>query len=91
MKLAVGLLVMPGLLVVTSFIILLVVNLIFNPTFWMTPDGEPVTPTPFYINALNGLFVAIGGIGLISLLPSLVAGICIFANKKRSMIKNITS
>ena len=91
-KLAVILLVIPGLLAVSSFIILLVVNLIFNPTFWMTPDTEPVTPTPFYITALNGLFITIGGIGLLSLLPGLVAGVhLLLASKKRSIAKSTTS
>jgi hypothetical protein len=90
-KLAVILLVIPGLLAASSFIVLLVVNLIFNPTFWMTPDTEPVTPTPFYITALNGVFTTIGGIGLLSLLPGLVAGVYLLASKKRSITKNITS
>jgi len=90
-KHAVILLVAPSLLVVSSFVILLVINLIFNPTFWITPDTEPVTPTPVYITALNGVFIAIGGIGLLSFLPALVAGVYVLLKRKRSMTKNATT
>ena len=82
MKRAIILLVIPGLLVVSSFIILLVINLIFNPTFWMTPDTDPVTPTPIYITALNRVFITTGGIGLLGLLPGLVAGVYLLVKQK---------
>ena len=80
-KLAIVLLVTPGLAIVGSFIILLATNLIFNPTFWMTPDTEPVTPTPFLITALNGVFFALGAVGVLSILPGLVAGVYLLQRK----------
>ena len=83
-KLTIALFTVPTLLVISSFIILLVVNLILNPTFWMTPDTAPVTATPFYITALNGLFITIGGIGLLSLLPCLFVAIYLLVSKKQS-------
>jgi len=81
-KLAIVLLVTPGLAIVGSFIMLLSINLIFNPTFWMTPDTEPLTPTPFLITALNGVFLAIGAVGLLSVLPCLVIGLYLLAKKR---------
>ena len=90
-KRAVILLVIPGLLIISSFIAFLVMNLIFNPTFWMTPDTDPVTPTPLYITVLNGVFITIGGIGLLALLPGFVIGVYLLVKQKRLIAKNITS
>jgi hypothetical protein len=90
-KLGISLLIVPGLLVVGSFVILLVINLIFNPTFWMTPDSDPITPTPVYITILNGVCITVGGIGLLSLLPGLAAGIYLLVSHTRSAAKSIIS
>ncbi len=81
-KLAPPLLLIPILLIVTSFIILIIANLVLNPTFWMTPDTAPVTLTPVYITVLNGVFISIGGIGLLSLLPCLIAGGLLLTRKR---------
>lgn len=91
MKLALSLLIIPGLLVVSSYVILLVINLIFNPTFWMTPDTEQVAATPFYITALNKVFITIGGIGIVSIFPGLITSVYLFASQKRSISKNVIS
>jgi len=91
MKLAVGLFVIPGLLITISLIILLPLNLIFNPTFWMTPDTDPVNSTPFIISVLNGVFIVIEGIGLICLVPGIVAGACVYASQKRSIVGDASS
>ena len=81
-KLAIVLLVTPSLLIVGSFIVLLAVNLVLNPTFWMTPDTEPVTPTPFLITALNGVFLIIGAAGILSIIPGLAAGVYLLRKKR---------
>ena len=79
-KLAIALLSIPILLVIISFMMLVVVNLIFNPTFWMTPDTDPVNATPLIITILNGIFITIGGIGVVSFLPGLAIGVYLLIN-----------
>ena len=79
-KLAIALLSVPILLVIISFMMLVVVNLIFNPTFWMTPDTDPVNATPLIITILNGIFITIGGIGVLSFLPGLAIGVYLLIN-----------
>ena len=90
-KLAIILLTVPILLAIISFVMLIVVNLIFNPTFWMTPDTDPVTATPFIITVLNGIFITIGGIGLLSFLPGLITGVYLLAKQKQSTINDVVS
>jgi len=90
-KLALALLIIPGLLTVGSVITLLVINLIFNPTFWMTPDTSPITPTPVYITVLNGMFIAVGVIGVLSFIPALIVGIYILAHQRRLKVNKVTS
>jgi len=90
-KLALALLIISGLLTVGSVITLIVINLIFNPTFWMTPDTSPITPTPVYITVLNGVFITSGVIGMLSFVPALAVGIYLLTNKRRSKAKKITS
>lgn len=80
-KLAITLLVTPTVATIVSLIIFLVINLIFNPTFWMTPDTDPVTPTPFIITVLNGVFLTIGAIGLLSIIPGVLAGVYLLVKK----------
>lgn len=79
-KLAIALLSVPILLVIISFMMLVVVNLIFNPTLWMTPDTDPVNATPLIITILNGIFITIGGIGVVSFLPGLAVGVYLLIN-----------
>lgn len=83
-KLALFLLVFPGVLLIVSLILFGVTNLIFNPTFWMTPDGETIVPTPTPINILNVIFVGVGAIGLACILPGIIAGtyLLIYKNRK---------
>lgn len=88
LKLAIILLAAPTLIAFSSFIVFLVVNLVFNPTFWMTPDTDPVTETPLLISVLNGVLITIGGIGVLSFLPGLVIGIYLIARKKNELTTN---
>ncbi len=82
-KLALFALVAPSALLVLSLLILAAINLIFNPTFWMTGDTEPVNPTPVVITVLNGLFMVTAALGLITLLPGVVVGIFLLTRSKR--------
>lgn len=68
-------LVAPTALIIVSLILLVVINLIFNPTFWMIADGEPVSPTPILITILNGALFIIAALGLLTLLPGIVYGL----------------
>ncbi len=81
-KLAIILVVTPLALVIISFLAFAVINLIFNPTFWMTPDTTSVYATPLYITILNGVFFAICGVGLLSFMPCLIGGIYLFASHR---------
>ena len=83
-KVALFALVVPGVLVMRSVVMLLVINLIFNPTFWMTADGEPITPTPIFITVLNWALLTISAVGLVSLLPGIVGGIFLLTRNKHS-------
>ena len=77
----------PSTLLILAFIALAIVNLVFNPTFWMTPDTEPITPTPFVIAILNVGLLIIGMIGLVSLLPGMITGLLLLVKYKRAMHK----
>lgn len=90
-KLAIALFMLPILLVISSSVILLIINLIFNPTFWMTPDSEAVASTPVLITATNAMLIIVGAIGLVSLLPGLVVGVYLLVKRKRSMTKTAIS
>lgn len=81
-KLAILALVAPSAVLLFSLCMLAVINLIFNPTFWMTGDTEPVSPTPLIITVLNTLFIVTGAVGLISLLPIAAAGIYLLTRSK---------
>lgn len=65
----------PAALIIFSLIVLVVINLIFNPTFWMTADGEPVAPTPILITASNGALFITTALGLLTLFLGIVHGI----------------
>lgn len=81
-KLAIFALIVPGALFAFSLLMLLFINLIFNPTFWMTGDTEPVNPTPVAITVLNVIFAVTGAVGLISWLPATITGIYLLTKSK---------
>lgn len=84
--LAIFALIAPSVVFIVSLSMLAIINLVFNPTFWMVGDTEPVNPTPLGIAILNGLFATTGTIGFISLLPGVVAGIILLIRKKTELI-----
>jgi len=74
---------MPTVLLAVSLTLLIIINLFLNPTFWMTPDTEPVASTPIFITVLNGILFITGAVGLLSLLPGIGMGIFLLARNKR--------
>jgi type II secretory pathway component PulF len=77
----------PIVLIVVAFVALVAVNLVFNPTFWMTGDTEPVTPTPIVISIINDVLLSIGIVGLVTLLPGIIIGILMIFKYKRASLK----
>ncbi len=73
-KIALWLLLGPTMLVVLAFIVFALINLVFNPTFWPTPDTEDFAATPLPITITNiALFVA-AAVGMLAWLPGLITG-----------------
>lgn len=86
-NLAIFALIAPSVLLVLSVFILTVVNLIFNPTFWMRGDTEPVYSTPFGIAVLNIIFLITGIVAFISLLPGVITGVLLLTRSKYQKTK----
>ncbi|RYF27388.1 MAG: hypothetical protein EOO17_06210 [Chloroflexi bacterium] len=82
-KLAITAMIAPGTLLVIALAMLTIVNLIFNPTFWMKADSEPVQPTPFVISAFNIFFILTGAAGFICILPGAVIGAILLIRLKK--------
>lgn len=85
-RLAIFGLVAPVMLFTCAFVALLAINIIFNPTFWMIPDGEAVSNTPLFITVLNAVFITVCIAGLLSFIPGLIFG-TVLLTRKRSVIK----
>ena len=83
-KLAITAMIAPGTLLVIALAMLIIVNLIFNPTFWMKADSEPVQPTPFVISAFNIFFLLTGVVGLMFILPGIVIGVILLVRFRRA-------
>jgi hypothetical protein len=86
-KHAILLLIAPSILFAFSLLMLAIINLIFNPTFWMTGDTEPVNSTPLIITVFNVLFIITGIVGLISFLPGVVVGVLLLVQSKQRQAK----
>ena len=80
-KVALLLIIAPTLMIAFALFSFSILNLIFNPTFWPTPDTEAVTNTPLGITILNVLFFAIGGAGIVAWLPGIIIGAVLLAKK----------
>jgi hypothetical protein len=86
-NIAIFALVAPSALFMLSLFTLAIINLIFNPTFWMKGDTEPVYSTPFGITILNIFFLITGTIGFMSLLPGVITGILLLTRQKYQKTK----
>lgn len=85
-KIALWLLITPTVVIIISFGLFLMLNLVFNPTLWPTPDGESPLATPTVITVLNGIFITIGVAGLIAWLPGVITGIMLLNRRSRTNI-----
>ncbi len=81
-KVALSLLLGPTVLIAVSFALFALLNLVFNPTFWPTPDTANFAATPVFITILNVILFTIGSIGIVSWLPGIIIGAVLLATKK---------
>ncbi len=86
-KLAMTLIIAPTLLIVVSLTLFALINLIFNPTFWPTPDTEALTNTPIGITLTNGFFFVLGAAGVIAWLPGLIIGAYLLIRRPKDKFK----
>lgn len=84
-RFAIVALIAPSIVFIFSLFMLAIINLIFNPTFWMVGDTEPVNPTPISITIINGLFITTGLAGFIALLPGVVIGVLLLTRLKNKV------
>lgn len=82
--LALASLLLPVATAVGSLILFIIVNMLLNPTFWMTPDAEPVAETPVVITLINGVLLSLGAIGLVAFIPGVILGIILLARRSRN-------
>lgn len=79
---ALWLLIAPTVLIIFTFAAFAILNWIFNPTMWPTPDTSPFAPTPIGITISNIILFITGVVGVITWLPGLIIGIVLLATKK---------
>ena len=82
-KAALWLLIAPTAIIIVTFTLVAILNLVFNQTMWLTADGEAFAPTPIVVTLANvGLF-SLGGLGVITWFPALIIGIVLLATAKK--------
>ena len=86
-KLALWLILGPTVLIAVTFILFAVLNLVFNPTFWPTPDTSDFQATPLPITLLNILLFVTGVAGIIAWLPGLIIGAVLLAKRQKQTKK----
>ena len=83
-KAALWLLLGPTLLAIASLTIFALINLVFNPTFWPTPDTENFAETPLIITVINIFLFVIGSISIASWLPGLIIGAVLLIKRPKN-------
>jgi len=86
-KLAILLVIGPTLLIVTSFILFALINLILNPTFWPKADTEALANTPIAITIINAFFFVLGATGVIAWLPGVIIGAYLLIRRPKDKFK----
>ncbi|MEO6110157.1 MAG: hypothetical protein ABIP50_04060 [Candidatus Saccharimonadales bacterium] len=79
---ALWLLIAPTGLLIITFIFFAIINWVFNPTMWPTPDTEAFAPTPIGITIANILLFVTGAVSVMTWLPGIIIGIVLLATKK---------
>ena len=82
-KTALWLLIAPTGLVILTFSLFAVLNLVFNPTMWPTADTAEFASTPLLITIANITLFIMGAVGVTAWLPGLIAGIVLLATTKK--------
>jgi len=82
-KLALWLMIGPTALFAIALTLLALTNLIFNPTFWPTPDTEDFAATPIGITIVNVLLFTVGAIAALAWLPGIITGAVLLAKKPK--------
>lgn len=83
-KIALWSLIAPTVVIIISIGLFMVLNLVFNPTLWPTPDTQDPAPTPIVITTLNVILAIIGAAGLIAWLPGVITGITLLVTHRRA-------
>lgn len=80
-KLALWLLISPTALIIAVIFAFAIMNMVFNPTMWPTPDTEMFAPTPIGITIANVVLFIAGAAAIISWLPGIITGIVLLTTK----------
>jgi hypothetical protein len=81
---ALWVLIAPTALIILTFTLYIVINLVFNPTMQLPADGEALAPTPMFITIINILLYAVGSISVVVWLPGLIVGMVLLSTRKRN-------
>ena len=81
---ALWLLIGPTVVGALVFIAFAIINLIFNPTFWPTPDTESFADTPLILTAINILLFTLGSISIIAWLPGIIVGALLLIKRPKA-------
>ena len=83
-QLTLWLMLAPTCMIALSLMLFAVLNLIFNPTFWPTPDTADFNVISFAITLFNIVLLVIGAFGVLAWLPGLVIGIILLITRKET-------
>jgi hypothetical protein len=84
-KTALWLLIAPTALLIISFILFAIINLVFNPSMQLPADGEALSPTPIGITIANVLLFSLDAISAIAWLPGIIIGIVLLTTPKKQL------
>lgn len=84
--LALWLMLGPTVLIAAVLLVFAMINLIFNPTFWPTPDTEDFANTPFIITITNIILFALGTFATVAWLPGVVIGAILLIRRPKQSV-----
>ncbi len=82
-KVALWLVLGPTVLLFVTILIFAILNLVFNPTFWPTPDTEAFAQTPIALSIANVVLFFAGAVAVISWLPGIIIGTILFLKRPK--------
>ncbi len=75
----------PAALFIVSFLFFSVIGFTFDPNFLPDPDGLVTEPTPAWVLVAQNISLAIAFIGVVVLIPGIVAGIILYRKRRASL------